>query len=124
MEMLTKLTLPALLFVLTLAFGVWLSNAGKPYNGALFNIHKLIALGAVIVTGVQFSQMLKTAAPPALLITLLIVMALCVVALFASGALMSANKLDAALMLTTHRGALLVVAIAAAWIAYLLGSKP
>jgi hypothetical protein len=26
-----------------------LSNLGKPYNGFLFNVHKLMALGAVII---------------------------------------------------------------------------
>jgi hypothetical protein len=29
--------------------GFWLSRSGKPYNGIIFNIHKLIALTAVVL---------------------------------------------------------------------------
>ena len=47
---------PGIAFLLTLAFGLWLSLAGKPYNGLLFNTHKLIALGAVVVTSMQIYQ--------------------------------------------------------------------
>jgi len=45
----SKFTLPGILFILTLAFGFWLSSAGKPYNGFLFNFHKLIALSGVVI---------------------------------------------------------------------------
>ena len=69
--------------LLTLVFGFWLSLAGKPYNGILFNIHKLIALGGVIVTVIQLSKMLKTADSLALIITLLVLAGICVVALAA-----------------------------------------
>jgi hypothetical protein len=47
METLSKFTLHGILFALTFAFGFGSSRAGKPYNGLLFNAHKLIALGAV-----------------------------------------------------------------------------
>ncbi len=43
-----RIIVTGVLFGLTLAFGVWLSQAGKPYNPVLFNIHKLTALAAVI----------------------------------------------------------------------------
>ena len=41
METLSKFTAPGVVFILTLIFGFWLSSTGKPYNGVLFNIHKL-----------------------------------------------------------------------------------
>jgi hypothetical protein len=53
MDTITQFTTPGIIFLLTLVFGIWLSNSGKPYNGILFNIHKLIALGAVIATTMQ-----------------------------------------------------------------------
>lgn len=120
MDTLSKFTLPGVLFVLTLAFGFWLSNSGKPYNGLLFNVHKLIALAAVVVAIIQFTKTLKSANSLTLVIVLLVVAALCVVALFASGALMSAGKLDYAFMLTIHRIALAVLAIILALIVYFL----
>jgi hypothetical protein len=113
-----------IVFLLTLVFGVWLSLAGKPYNEILFNIHKLIALGGVILAAWQIAQMLKGGGYPAALPVLLAAAALCVIALFASGALMSAGKLDYTVMLTVHRIALIAVVLAMAMIIYLLERKP
>ena len=113
---LLKFIIPGILLLLTLVSGFWVSQTGKPCNGFLFNIHKLIALGTVVVTIVQLIQPLKTADSLVLTITGLVVAAICVVALFASGALMSAGKLSYALMLTVHRiaPAVLVVSLALA----------
>jgi hypothetical protein len=119
-NMFAKFALPGLLFLLTLGFGFWLSKTGKPYNGILFNIHKLLALGTVIVLVIQFSKDLPNAASLALIIVLLVVAALCVITLFASGALMSMGKLDYALTLTIHRIAPVALIIALGWVAYLL----
>lgn len=121
MEISSKVILPGTLFLLTLVFGFWLSRSGKPYNGILFNIHKLIALSAVIATIVQHSGMLKAAGSLDLLIALLVLAILCVVALFASGALMSMGKLDYALTLTIHRIAPVILVIALGLVTYLLG---
>ncbi|MGC9396508.1 MAG: hypothetical protein ACP5J4_16815 [Anaerolineae bacterium] len=110
--MLSKFVLPIVALVLTLAFGFWVSHLGKPYNGFLFNIHKLIALGAVIATIVQLTKVFRSDNSLALIILLLVVAALCVIALFASGALMSLGKMDYALMLTVHRIAPVVLFIA------------
>jgi chromate transport protein ChrA len=101
--MLSKFVLPGIAFVLTLAFGFWVSHLGRPYNGLLFNVHKLIALGAVIATIVQLTKVLKNANALVLIIVLLVVAALCVIALFASGAFMSIGNVDYGLMLTVHR---------------------
>jgi len=108
----SKILLPGIVFILTLAFGFWVSHVGKPYNGLLFNVHKLIALGAVVATVIQLVKLLKSADALALVGVLLVVAALCVIALFASGALMSMDKLDYALMLTIHRVAPVVLVIA------------
>ena len=101
--MLSKFVLPGIAFVLTLAFGFWVSHLGRPYNGLLFNVHKLIALGAVIATIVQLTKVLKNANALVLIIVLLVVAALCVIALFASGAFLSIGNVDYGLMLTVHR---------------------
>ena len=121
MEISSKVILPGTLFLLTLVFGFWLSRSGKPYNGILFNIHKLIALSAVIATIVQYSGMLKAADSLDLLIALLVLAIFSVVALFASGALMSMGKLDYALTLTIHRIAPVILVIALGLVTYLLG---
>lgn len=60
MDAITKFTIPGIVFLLTLASGFWLSRGGKPLNGVIFNIHKLIALGAVVATAVQLFKLLET----------------------------------------------------------------
>ena len=122
MIVLQQFIIPGILFLLTLVFGFWLSYVGKPYNGLLFNIHKLIALACVVLLGIQFSKTLQ--APDWQLIVLLVVSALCVIALFTSGALMSAGKLEYALMLTLHRVALVVLVVGLGWIMVLLKLPP
>ena len=120
MDTLSKFTLPAGLYILTLAFGFWLSQLGKPYNGFVFNVHKLIALAAVIVAVVQLLKTLKAANAMSLLTISLLLAAMCVIALFASGALMSAGQLDQALMLLIHRIGLVLLTIDLGFVAYLL----
>ena len=123
MDRLDPFAVPAGLFILTLVFGFWLSRLGKPYNGVLFNVHKLIALGAVVVTAIQVVNLLCGMETQALAIVLLVVAALCVIALFASGALMSAGKLDYILMLTIHRVVTGALVLCCALALYFLAKK-
>lgn len=120
-EIANRFIIPGGLFLLTLVFGFWLSHAGKPYNTLLFNVHKLIALGGVVLAGIQIFKTLRS--PVLLLIALLVVSALCVIALFVSGAMMSAGKLDHALMLTIHHIALVVLTLCCGLALYLLVKK-
>ena len=116
----TKLILPGIIFLLTLASGMWLSNAGKPYNNAIFTIHKLIALGAVVLAAIQMVQAFKTAGTSPLEILFLFIAILAVIALFATGALMSLDKEPYKVWLTIHQIAPAVMAIAIATIIFLL----
>jgi hypothetical protein len=124
LNILSRFVIAGIVFILTLVFGFWLSRSGRPYNGLLFNIHKLIALAAVIVTVVQLVGVLKGTDLPALSIALLALAALCAVGLFVSGALMSAGKLDHALLHTIHRVALAALVITLPSAIFLLGRRP
>ena len=112
--------LPGIIFLLTLAFGVWLSHSGKPYNGLLFNVHKLIALGTVIATVFQLFKVLENNDPPSSIVIFLVFAGICVVVLFATGALMSLGKLSYSLMRTIHRIAPAALAIFMSLAVYLL----
>ena len=114
MTIVTTYLAPGIAFILTLAFGVWLSLMGKPYNGFLFNIHKLLALGTVVVLVIQLVPMLRSAPASPQAIAVMVVAVICTLALFAGGALMSAGKSDYALMLAVHKiaPAVLVVSLA------------
>jgi hypothetical protein len=112
---------PGIGFLLTLLFGFWLSRRGKPYNSILFNVHKLAALGAVVLTGMQVYGLLPTLEPGAPIILLLMVAGMGVVALFASGAFMSIGNANYRVMKTVHNVAPVLV-VAALWMAVYLGA--
>jgi hypothetical protein len=90
----------------------------------LFNAHKLIALAAVILAVLQLASIPRPGDSFALIAGLLVIAAGCVIALFVSGALMSAGKLEYAVMLTIHRIAPGVLALCGALALYFLGRKP
>ncbi len=125
METISKFILPGALLLLTCAFGFWLSVLGKPYNEPLFNIHKLVALGAVVFAVIQTYKLLKGANIQFVVIALVAVSVLCIIALFATGALMSIGNLPHAPLLTVHRIALVALPLATISMIYFLsGNKP
>ena len=124
MELANRFIIPGILFVLTLAFGFWLSHVGKPYNGLLFNVHKLIALGAVVLVVIQLTKTPNLLIPVSLVAVGLVLAAFSVIALFVSGALMGAGKLDYLLLLTIHRAAPVVLVVGWGLSVFLLKSSP
>jgi branched-subunit amino acid transport protein AzlD len=115
MEILNKIITPGMILVLTIVSGFWLSHTAKPLNTAIFTIHKLIALAAVIFTVIQLRNQLLSMTVQSGIILFLVLGGLSVLTLFASGALMSIGKLDFNLMHTIHRvgTGLLVISLAA-----------
>ena len=79
----------AILFLVIIGFGIWVSRLGKPYNGLLFNIHKLIALGVVILTAVRLFRLDPLATFPTTVLILIGLAVIFVIILFATGAVMS-----------------------------------
>ena len=122
MEILSRLLNPALGFLSTLVFGFWLSRRGKPYNGLLFNIHKLVALAAVILAVLAVYKLPNRMDPATLQISLLVIAALSVITSFVSGALMSAGKGEYRIMKIAHNIAPLILVIAMGYSVYLLRS--
>jgi hypothetical protein len=123
MDMLSKFSTPIIGFLITIAFGFWVGKLGRPYNGILFNIHKLIGLGTVVLASIQVYRLFKTVQPESLIILLTALVALCVIALFASGAFLSIGNLDYGLMRTVHNVALIVAVICCGMVVYLLSVK-
>ncbi|NOH01811.1 MAG: hypothetical protein HND47_07540 [Chloroflexi bacterium] len=123
MEFLSKFTLPGIGFILTLAFGFWVSHVGRPYNGVLFNVHKLIALGTVVLAAMQIYQWLKTAETQTLLIVLIVLAGVSVVALFASGALLSIGNVNYQVVKLIHNIAPILLVLAMGITLYLMSGK-
>lgn len=122
--MFSTFILPIATFALTVAFGFLLSTRAKPYNGALFNVHKLLALAAVILTAIQIYNFgTATAIQPSMML-LVALGGLGAVGLFVTGAFMSAEKFDYALIRNIHRIALAIALVALAGIFYFAASMP
>ena len=77
------------LVILTMLAGYGVSRSGRPINAIRFNVHKFLALGAVILAGVRLYPLLKGGGNPVALPVLTILLGGLVVALFATGALLS-----------------------------------
>jgi hypothetical protein len=115
---------PVIGFILTLVFGFWLGHIGKPYRGLLFNVHKLIALGAAILTTVRVYNWFKASEPQPLLIVLVVLAGLCVLALFASGAFLSIGNVNYRAVKLIHNIAPLLLVLSTGIVIYLIyGSK-
>ncbi len=111
---------PESFLLLTVLFGFWLRSSGKPYNGLLFNVHKLIALGTVVLSAVQLYKILTDLEPRALIIMPIILAGLCVAALFATGAFMSIRKDANDIPRIIHNVALVLLVITMAGTIYFL----
>jgi hypothetical protein len=102
-------------FVLTVILGFWLSRLGKPYHQVMFNIHKLIALAGVVLVGLQFSNWFKSGEVQPEWILIVVLIAIMTIILFASGALMSLDKLDYKLLRLLHRIAPAALVLLVIW---------
>jgi len=89
MSLVELMSVPGLLFLIIVGFGIWVSKIGKPYNGLLFNIHKLVALGAAILTGIRIYRLDPISAFPKLVLLLIGLTGMGIIAMFATGAIMS-----------------------------------
>jgi len=123
MDPLFNFIAPGIVFLLTLASGFWLSRSGRPLNTAIFTVHKLVALGAVVATAIQTYNALQSAETQAILIALIILIGLCAVALFVTGALMSTEKPARNVLLTIHKVAPFLALVAGAATIYLLSGR-
>jgi len=125
MELAANYALSGLIFLLILGSGAWVGVVGRPYNTLLFTLHKLIALGGVIVTGLEVYRTFEDMGVEAASVALVALTALGVIALFATGALMSIRSAVDRRLLVTHRIAPAVALFSMAGLVfYLAGTGP
>ena len=90
-------------FLLTLISGVVLSKMGRPLNSAVFGAHKIIAVGTIVLIGLNIRDLarivgLQTVHPALIWGTGLLLLALVV-----SGSLLSFDKLVLPITLRVHQ---------------------
>jgi hypothetical protein len=102
--MLTKqLLVSLLLFLITIGFGLRISKQGKPYNPALFNVHKLVALAGVVIAVLWARSSIPLDDLTGWGIPFLFGAGISVVMLFATGGVMSAREEEPGIALLFHR---------------------
>jgi hypothetical protein len=89
----TRMVGMGLLFLCIFLTGFWLSRLGKPYNGGIFNLHKLIALATLVFLILTVKQVRTTIPLTPTMIAGLAISGLCFAATVISGGLVSVGKL-------------------------------
>lgn len=93
----------SILFVFTVIAGITLSFLGRPLNKMLFNIHKLIGLGMVVLSVIAFVRLFKMETLPEGPVKLIVfIAAISLTVLIATGGLLSFDKLSGKFMVVLH----------------------
>ena len=91
----TKLIVAGVLFLFTLISGVIVSRSGRPLNIWLVSVHKLIAIGVVVLIGIAVNQMYKTTDGKAFIeLCAMIITGVLFLALIATGALLTREEMQ------------------------------
>ena len=117
MEMITsKLIVAGILFLLTLLSGVIVSHSGRPLNVGLVTMHKLIAVGTVVLIGLAVNQLYKNSDGKVFIeMSIAIITGILFLALIATGALLTREEMQLPeLVLKIHRAAPLMALVSAA----------
>lgn len=101
-----------LLLLATLGTGIWLGQLGKPLNPAVSTVHKLLALAWVIFAAIGIYHAARLVQPSAAHFAAIVILGVSMVALVASGSVLTVPKLESAAWLAVHRIAS-VIAVAA-----------
>jgi len=121
MNYVVKFILAVILFVITIIFGIWLHNSGKPFNTLLFTIHKLTALATVIFGSMLLYNKLKLTKQFGVIPVLVIIIGGALLSLIVSGAVLSTgSKIYGAMLVMHDTGTIVTVISLVVLIFYLL----
>jgi hypothetical protein len=118
----SKLVIAGILFLFTLISGVIVSRSGRPLSIGLVTVHKLIAVGTVVLIGMAVNQLYKTVDGKAFIETsIIIISALLFLALIATGAFLTREEMQLPeMVLKIHQVAPLLALISSTVTVYLL----
>lgn len=91
----TKLIAAGILFLLTLISGLIVSHSGRPLSVGLVTIHKLIAVGTVILIGIAVKRLYQTAEGKVIIeMSIMVIAGILFLALIATGALLTREEMQ------------------------------
>ena len=102
MNSMTKLLVTCILLLGTILMGVVLTKLGKPYNTALFTIHKFLALGFLVLTFMEIKAIVQAGGFSSMLIVCIVLLVVGIVGLFATGAMLSIGGFNVLLLRSIH----------------------
>lgn len=120
MSIISDFVAPIIGFWLTVASGLWLSRLGRPLNIFVFTLHKLIALASLIFTIMQIYNIFVDGNVQPIIIALIVISGVCVLALFASGAMMSIGLKVYGLLLNIHKASVFLATASMVLMIYFL----
>jgi len=111
-----------LFFVLIFASGIWLSRSGKPLNGLILNIHKLIGLAFGVLIIITLYRTNRAAALDAMEWVTIVITGLLFVGTVVFGGLLSTGKPVPAAIVRMHLVMSVLTVAASAVMLIALGS--
>lgn len=103
MSITLKITGIGVLFALIILSGIWLTKTGRPYSPVLFNVHKLVSLAGVVVTGIFVYNLLRGIEIRPLMWALVILTGVFFIVLIVTGGLLNLDKPFYTILRTIHR---------------------
>ena len=113
----------AVLWLTTIVCGIWMHTLGRPLNAPLFTIHKLLALATVILTGTFLYQRYKTVEVRPFIVLSLTILALSIITLFITSALLSIRTPTTTTLLRLHDLATILAVVAMGVTSSLWGTR-
>ena len=110
----------SLFFLFIFLSGIWLSRSGKPLNGLILTIHKLISLAAGIFMIITLYRMNQATALAATELIAALVAGLSFLGMAVSGGLLSTGKPTPPAILRLHQVVSVVTVLSTAVTLYLL----
>jgi hypothetical protein len=98
-----KLIISGISFLVIFAAGFWLHNSGKPYNMAIFTLHKLVSLGLIILLAITISKMHQASPLNTIEIITLAVTGFLFAATIGTGGMLSVDKVWPPIVSTLHK---------------------
>ena len=89
-------------FVIIFISGFWLTFTGKPYNGIILTVHKLISLAALVFLGYLLYRVHQGAGLSTVVIIASVFTAIFFIALITTGGMLSSDLPPSSLLLLLH----------------------
>ncbi|MBN1777641.1 MAG: hypothetical protein JW811_05920 [Clostridiales bacterium] len=104
-----------ILLIVSVGLGIWMGIAGAPYNTALQTVHKLSSIGFAVLCVIYFVGETRKGGMAAGDIALAAVFVVSLIALLATGGIMSGKQEVPALLRIAHAASAVLIAAGSGW---------